>query len=75
MNQTKISSSMYEQSSAKLDLAVSIAKKLAQSMVTQDEFNPDYFSALVAYITLGAQGRVVLHTKTETEVTMDDGSN
>ena len=64
-----------EQSSAKLDLAVSIAKKLAQSMVTQDEFNPDYFSALVAYITLGAQGRVVLYTKTETEVTMDDGSN
>ena len=71
----EMASLMYEQSSAKLDLAVSIAKKLAQSMVTQDEFNPDYFSALVAYITLGAQGRVVLHTKTETEVTMDDGSN
>ena len=71
----EMASLMYEQSSAKLDLAVSIAKKLAQSMATQDEFNPDYFSALVAYITLGAQGRVVLHTKTETEVTMDDGSN
>lgn len=71
----EMASLMYEQSSAKLDLAVSIAKKLAQSMVTQDEFNPDYFSALVAYITLGAQGRVVLYTKTETEVTMDDGSN
>jgi hypothetical protein len=44
-------------------------------MVTQDEFNQDYFTALASYITLGEQGRVVLHTKTETEVTLDDGSN
>ena len=35
----------------------------------------DYFTALASYITLGEQGRVVLHTKTETEVTLDDGSN
>ena len=34
-----------------------------------------YFTALASYITLGEQGRVVLHTKTETEVTLDDGSN
>lgn len=32
-------------------------------------------TALASYITLGEQGRVVLHTKTETEVTLDDGSN
>ena len=37
--------------------------------------NRDYFTALASYITLGEQGRVVLHTKTETEVTLDDGSN
>lgn len=66
---------IYDQSSAKLDLAVSIARKLAQTMVTQEEFNQDYFTALTAYVTLGAQGRVVLHTKTETEVALDDGSN
>lgn len=41
-------------------------------MVTQDEFNRDYFTTLASYITLGEQGRVVLHTKTETEVTLDD---
>ena len=34
-----------------------------------------YFTALASYITLGEQGKVVLHTKTETEVTLDDGSN
>lgn len=66
---------MYEQSNAKLNLTVSLARKLAQTMVTQDEFNRDYFTALTSYITLGEQGRVVLHTKTETEVTLDDGSN
>ena len=66
---------MYEQSNAKLNLTVSLARKLAQTMVTQDEFNRDYFTALASYITLGEQGRVVLHTKTETEVTLDDGSN
>lgn len=66
---------MYEQSNAKLNLTVSLARKLAHTMVTQDEFNRDYFTALASYITLGEQGRVVLHTKTETEVTLDDGSN
>ena len=71
----EMASLMYEQSSVKLDLAVSIARKLAQTMVSQDEFNQDYFTSLAAYITLGEQGRVVLHTKTETEVTLDDGSN
>ena len=71
----EMASLIYEQSSAKLDLAVSIARKLAQTMVTQEEFNQDYFTALTAYVTLGAQGRAVLHTKTETEVALDDGSN
>ena len=71
----ELASLMYEQTSAKLDLAVSIARKLTQTMVTQDEFNRDYFAALATYVTLGAQGRVVLHTRTETEVALDDGSN
>ncbi len=71
----EMASLMYEQSNAKLDLAVSIARKLAQTMVTQNEFNQDYFTALTSYITLGDQGRVVIHTKTETEVALDDGSN
>lgn len=71
----EMASLMYEQSNTRLNLTVSIARKLAQTMVTQDEFNPDYFTALASYITLGEQGRVVFHTKTETEVALDDGSN
>ena len=71
----EMASLMYEQSNTRLNLTVSIARKLAQTMVTQDEFNRDYFTALASYITLGEQGRVVFHTKTETEVTLDDGSN
>ena len=34
-----------------------------------------YFTTLASYITLGEQGKLVLHTKTETEVALDDGSN
>ncbi len=71
----EMASLMYEQSNAKLNLTVSLARKAAHMMVTQDEFNRDYFTTLASYITLGEQGRVVLHTKTETEVTLDDGSN
>ena len=40
---------MYEQNNAKLNLTVSLARKLAQTMVTQDEFNRDYFTALTSY--------------------------
>ena len=64
-----------DKANARLNLTVSLARKLAHAMATQDEFNRDYFTALASYITLGEQGRVVLHTKTETEVTLDDGSN
>ncbi len=71
----EMASLMYEQSNAKLNLTVSLARKAAHMMVTQDEFNRDYFTALASYIALGEQGKVVLHTKTETEVTLDDGSN
>lgn len=71
----EMASVMYEQSKTKLNLTVSIARKLAQTMVPQDEFSKEHFTALVSYIALGEQGRVVLHTKTETEVTLDDGSN
>ena len=71
----EMASLMYEQSNAKLNLTVSLARKAAHMMVRQDEFNRDYFTTLASYITLGEQGRVVLHTKTETEVTLDDGSN
>ena len=71
----EVATLMYEQSNAKLNIAVAIARRMAQTMVTQTEFNEEYFTSLASYITLGDQGRVVLHTKTETEVEVEDGSN
>ena len=71
----EVATLIYEQSNAKLNIAVAIARRMAQTMVTQTEFNEEYFTSLASYITLGDQGRVVLHTKTETEVEVEDGSN
>lgn len=71
----EVATLMYEQSNAKLNIAVAIARRMAQTMVTQTEFNEEYFTSLASYITLGDHGRVVLHTKTETEVEVEDGSN
>lgn len=71
----EVATLMYEQSNAKLNIAAAIARRMAQTMVTQTEFNEEYFTSLASYITLGDHGRVVLHTKTETEVEVEDGSN
>ena len=37
-------------------------------MVQQDEFTPDYFTDLISYVTLDAQGKVRLITKTDTVI-------
>lgn len=66
---------MYDQSDTKINLAVSIARKLKQTMVVQNEFNMDYFSSVAEYVALGAQGKVILHTKSGTEVKMNNGSH
>lgn len=71
----EMASLMYEQSTTKLDLAVSVARRMANTMVIQDAFNKEYFTSLASYVTLGECGRVVLHTKTETEVELESGSN
>lgn len=71
----ELASLMYEQNTAKLDVTVSLARKMVQAMRVQEEFNKDYFMSLVSYITLGENGKVTLHTKTETEVSLDDGSH
>ena len=59
-------------------IVAQIARKRAMVMKPQEEFNCDYFADLVSYITLGEKGRVILHTKVETEITEgdeDDGCN
>jgi len=71
----EMASLMYDLSNSKLALTVSAAMKLAQTMMVQESFNKAYFTALASHITIGEGGRVVLHTKTETEVNLDDAGN
>lgn len=69
---------LYKESQAKKMIVAQIARKRAMVMKPQEEFNCDYFADLVSYITLGEKGRVILHTKVETEITEgdeDDGCN
>ncbi len=59
---------LYKESQAKTIIVAQIARKRAMLMKPQEEFNCDYFADLVSYITLGEKGRVILHTKVETEI-------
>ena len=49
-------------------IAIRIARKRAAMMHSTEQFNETNFQDLVSYITLGQNGQVTLHTKTNTEV-------
>ena len=68
----EMSSQLYKETQADKIVVAKIAKKRASLMQPQKEFNCDYFSDLVSYITLGESGKVTLHTKVETEITEGD---
>ena len=70
-----IASQLYKETQAKTMVVAQIARKRAMLMKPQEEFNCDYFSDLVSYITLEEKGRVILHTKVETEITEGDEEN
>lgn len=63
-----MASQLYRDSNTKLQIAASIARKRAEMMHPQDEFNIAYFTDLVSYISLDEGGKIKLHTKTETEI-------
>jgi len=67
-----IATQLYKETSAKEAITAQIARKRALLMRPQEEFNSDYFTDLIAFISLGEQGHVTLHTKTETEVSEDE---
>ena len=54
-------------------IVAQIARKRAMMMNPQENFNCDYFSDLIDYITLSSSGEVKLHTKVGTEIT--EGEN
>lgn len=68
-----IASQLYKETQAKKIIVAQIARKRASMMKPQENFNCDYFSDLIDYITLSNSGKVRLHTKVGTEIT--EGEN
>ena len=68
-----IASQLYKETQAKKIIVAQIARKRASMMRPQENFNSDYFSDLIDYITLSSSGKVRLHTKVGTEIT--EGEN
>lgn len=68
-----IASQLYKETQAKKIIVTQIARKRASMMKPQENFNCDYFSDLIDYITLSSSGKVRLHTKVGTEIT--EGEN
>ena len=68
-----IASQLYKETQAKKIIVAQIARKRASMMRPQENFNCDYFSDLIDYITLSSSGKVRIHTKVGTEIT--EGEN
>lgn len=68
-----IASQLYKETQAKKIIVAQIARKRASMMKPQENFNCEYFSDLIDYITLSSSGKVRLHTKVGTEIT--EGEN
>ena len=68
-----IASQLYKETQAKKIIVAQIARKRASLMKPQENFNCEYFSDLIDYITLSSSGKVILHTKVVTEIT--EGEN
>jgi len=62
-------SQLYKESQAKEMIAVQLARKRVALMHPQEQFNCDYFQDIADYITLGANGKVTLHTKVDSIIT------
>ena len=63
-----IATQLYKESQAKKMVAAQITRKRAMLMNPQETFNCEYFSDLIAYVSLDGSGKVTLHTKTETNI-------
>ena len=64
----EIASQLYRESQAQELVAAQIARKRVAMMEPQQSFSCGYFADMISYITLDRDGRVTLHTKTETEI-------
>lgn len=64
-----IASQLYKETQAKRIVVAQIARKRVSLMNPQENFNCEYFSDLIDYITLSTSGKVTLHTKVGSEIT------
>ncbi len=63
-----IATQLYQESQAKKIVIAQVARKRAMLMNPQETFNCEYFSDLIAYVSLDSSGHVTLHTKTDTNI-------
>ena len=66
-----IATQLYKETQAKKIIVAQLARKSIKFMEPQTTFNYEYFSDLIAYVNLDCLGKVILHTKTETDI--DEG--
>lgn len=64
-----IASQLYKETQAKEIIVAQIARKRVPLMNPQENFNCEYFSDLIDYITLSPSGKITLHTKVGSEIT------
>ena len=63
-----IANTLYKETQANKKIAAMVARKRVTMMNPQESFNEGYFSDLVSFISIDTSGRIILHTKTETEI-------
>ncbi len=63
-----IASELYRESNPNAMIATRVAMRRTSMMKVQETFNPDYFTDLVAYLTIDENKRIIIHTKTEAEI-------
>jgi hypothetical protein len=63
-----IATQLYNETQAQKMIVAQIARKKAMLMEPQSTLNSEYFSDLIAYVSLDDSGKITLHTKTETDV-------
>lgn len=63
-----IANTLYKETQANKKIAAMVARKRVTMMNPQESFNEEYFSDLISFISIDTSGRIILHTKTETEI-------
>lgn len=72
---SEIASQLYRESNAKSAIAAQIARKRVMLMTPKENFDSTYFTDLIDTVTISADGRITLITKTETRISEGEQPN